>query len=45
VVVVVVVVVVDDNEDDSVWQESMRPEVEHSWTFLFHLLGKGGRSD
>ena len=24
--------------DDSVWQESMRSEVEHSWTVLFHLL-------
>ena len=24
--------------DDSVWQESMRSEVEHSWTFLFHPL-------
>ena len=22
----------------SEWQESMRSEVEHSWTFLFHLL-------
>ena len=41
VVVVAAAVVVDD----SVWQESMRSEVEHSWTFLFHLLGKGGRSD
>ena len=34
VVVVAAAVVVDD----SVWQESMRSEVEHSWTVLFHLL-------
>ena len=34
VVVVAAAVVVDD----SVWQESMRSEVEHSWTFLVHLL-------